>query len=122
MKHPLRWLQVIALVAFFFVNPLIVGSVYVALLIIRSASKCISDLPSRFICMSIVCLSLAFIAPFFFVVFPGFAVCALFAFVLIWSFAWHNKTPTKKPVQQEDPNIIDVEVISETIYEEPNNH
>ena len=126
MKQPLRWLQVLALVAFFFVNPLIVGSVYVALFIIRSAAKAISDTTTRFIAMSIACLFIAFIAPLFFVVFPGIAVCALFAALLIWVFAWSNKShhrapaPVTEPQQPQENDIIDVEVISVTTIKEQN--
>ena len=124
MKQPLRWLQVLALVAFFFVNPLIVGSVYVALFIIRAAAKAIPDTTSRFICMSIACLFIAFIAPLFFVAFPGIAVCALFAALLIWVFAWSNKshhrasTPPANAQQPPEDDAIDVEVISVTTIKE----
>jgi predicted tellurium resistance membrane protein TerC len=117
MKQPIRWLQVIALVAFFFVNPLIVGSVYLALLVIRSSAKCISDTASRFICMSIACLAFAFIAPLFFVAFPGLLVCAIFAAVLIWAFAWSNKAQTPKQPNKQEDDVIDVEVISVTTIE-----
>ena len=124
MKQPLRWLQVLALVAFFFVNPLIVGSVYVALFLIRSAAKAIPDTVSRFICLSIACLFIAFIAPLFFVAFPGIAFCAVFALLLIWVFAWSNKshhrasTPTAEPEQAQEDDVIDVEVISVTTIKE----
>ena len=128
MKQPLRWLQVLALVAFFFVNPLIVGSVYLALLVIRSSAKCISDTASRFICMSIACLAFAFIAPLFFVAFPGIAVCALFAALLIWVFAWSGKshhcapTPTAEAQQDAQDDVIEAEVISITTIKEQNDY
>ena len=128
MKQPLRWLQVLALVAFFLVNPLIVGSVYVALFIIRAAAKAIPDTVSRFIAMSIACLFIAFIAPLFFVAFPGIAVCALFAALLIWVFAWSNKphhrapAPTTEAQQDAQDDVIEAEVISITTIKEQNDY
>ena len=124
MKQPVRWLQVIALAAFFFVNPLIVGSVYVALFVIRAAAKAIPDTASRFIAMSIACLFIAFIAPLFFVAFPGIAVCALFAALLIWVFAWSNKShhhpisPATDTQQASEDDVIEAEVISITTIKE----
>ena len=115
--------KVIALVAVFFINPLIVGSVYVAFIVFRIAAKSIRNKHDRFWAILVAALFVAFITPLFFAVFPGFLFCAAFAGLLTWAFYPHDKTHIQPAYRDERPfygpheDVIDAEVISEkTIY------
>lgn len=99
-------------------SPAIVGSIYAGFVILHFTSKYIQNTFDRYMAMSVAALFVAFIAPLFFVVFPGFAFCLAFAALLVWVF-----TPTSKdmPEQANDDSkasteasddIIDIEVIS----------
>ncbi len=111
--------------AFFFVNPLIVGSVYLGMLVIGTAAKAIKNRHDRAICMVIASLFVAFIAPLFFVCPPGALFCIAFAGILAWVFMPHDKEPVQKPKCAQKPvcdlsedDVIDVEVISVTTIED----
>ena len=117
--------KAIALVAIFFLNPLIIGSVYVGLLILRTAAKSIRNKHDRMWAFAIVSLFVAFIAPMFFAIYPGWIFCVAFAGLLTWVFYPCDKEPMKtancdeKPLSGPEKDIIDVEVISvKTIYPE----
>ena len=115
--------KVIALVAIFFINPLIVGSVYVAFIVFRMAAKSIHNKHDRFWAILVAALFVAFIAPLVFAVFPGFLFCAAFAGLLTWAFYPHDKTHVQSAYRYEESpygpqeDVIDAEIISEkTIY------
>lgn len=112
------WAKVILLAAFFLMSPTVVGSIYAGYLILHFASKYIRNTFDRYIAMTVASLFVAIVAPMFFTVHPGFAICIAFAALLVWVF-----TPTDKDMPQQhiiDPraftdasdDVIEVEVIS----------
>lgn len=119
MKHLNTLAKAVALVAFLFADPFIVGSIYIGMLILKVSAQCIQDTGARFICMAIACWSVAFIAPFFFNATPLF--CLLFAAVLTWVYAMEQQTPTQthnsdeKPLaaQKNDVEIVDAEIVED---------
>ena len=122
MHHIFTPAKALALLAFLFVNPIIIGSVYIGMLIIRAASRATANTVNRFVGMLLTCIMVAFVTAT--ALGMTWIPAALFAGVLAWVFAIPAEQPAKphdcdeKP-QYEESDVIDVEVISErTFYKE----
>jgi len=123
MKHTLTILaKVVGLVAFLFVNPIIIGSVYAGFVVFHFASKHITDRFNRTVSMFVAAISVALLLPIVLETSSNIFVSIAFAAFLTWVFTPADKDIPEEPIVDQRPfteasdEIIDVEVISvETI-------
>ena len=118
-KH-LRLLQVIILAAFFLLNPLIIGSLYVTFLVLRWCMPNLMHGKLYFILMCIVISITTLVIQIIFPIFPSVLLAIIFMVSMALTI---GKPPVRKihinrqePVYEEpyeDEDIIEAEVISE---------